>query len=75
MPTADEALDRVRTGARIRELRKAAGLTGAALAAWISCSESHIFNIEAGRSYATPQTREAIAKVLGVEVEDLAVAS
>lgn len=70
-----EALDRIRVGARIRELRTERGVTGADLARGIGVTRGHIANIESGRSRATNQTRHAIAGVLGVAVEQLEVAS
>lgn len=76
MNSTDQALHRARVGARIRELRLAKDVKAKDLAAQIGCSDSHIANIESGRSRVTDETREAIAKALGVALTDLeAVAS
>jgi transcriptional regulator with XRE-family HTH domain len=71
----EEALDRVRVGTRIRELRKAHSLTARDLANGIGCSEAHVFNIESGRSRATVETRLAIAELLNIGIEEIEKAS
>jgi len=73
MPTQREAIDRVRVGARIRKLRTERGILGKQLAEAIGCSDTHVYNIEAGRSRATAAARAAIAQLLGVQLEDIEV--
>ena len=75
MSNVGEALDRVRIGARVRALRIDQGLTARQLAEKTGCSRPHISNIESGRSRATEDQRRAIAAALGIQLEDLEVAS
>jgi len=72
MTRAEEALNRVRVGEKIRELRQARQLTARTIADGIGCSESHIYNIESGRSRVSDGDRAAIAALLDVTLEDLA---
>lgn len=71
MPTEEEALDNIRVGTRIRQLRENQGIYGSKLATWIGCSRVHIYNIEAGRSRATPEIRRSIALALHVTLADI----
>lgn len=58
-------------GARIRELRKARGLTARALAEKIGVHPQHLFSLERGRFRPSLETLEKIAEALGVTVGDL----
>jgi transcriptional regulator with XRE-family HTH domain len=58
-------------GARIRDERQAAGLTGRSLAARIGASPSLISQIENGRATPSVATLWAIATELGISVGDL----
>jgi len=73
MTPAEQALDRVRTGARIGQLRHAHNMTAAAVAARLGCSESHIYNIESGRSRASDKHRHDLAQLF--DAPDLEAAS
>lgn len=75
MPSAEQLQEDIRVGARIRELRTQRGLRSRALAGQIGCSNGHLSNIESGRSRASTDTREAIARALGVDVATLEAAS
>lgn len=68
MTPADEALDRVAIGARIRQLREARSLTPREVAEKVGCSRPHIANVEAGRSRASQQLRDALADLFGERV-------
>jgi len=73
--TPAEALRRIETGHRLRQLREARQLTGLQLAGLAGCSASHISNIERGHSPLTDDTRTALALALDVPVTELEVAS
>lgn len=62
----NEADERTRIGATIRELREARQVTLDELAAAIDKSRPYLSNIEAGRKPLTPTLLGAIAKVLRV---------
>ncbi len=58
-------------GARIKELRKARGLSQDQLSEEINIDSKHLSRIEVGNSYPSLDTVENIAKALDVEVKDL----
>lgn len=58
---------------RLRQLRKAAGLTQEQLAARAGISRSHLAEIETGAQPANTRRLAALAKALEVQVEDLFV--
>lgn len=58
-------------GARIKELRKARGLSQNQLSEKIDIDPKHLSRIEVGNSYPSLDTVEKIAKALGVEIKDL----
>lgn len=58
-------------GARIKELRKAKGLSQDQLSESIGIDPKHLSRIEVGKSYPYMETLESIAKSLGVEIKDL----
>lgn len=58
-------------GGRIRELRKARGMSARALAERVGVHPQHVFAIERGRFTPTIPTLEKIAGALGVPVGDL----
>ena len=60
-----------RLGRRIRELRKARGLTLAALAERLDISENYLGSLERGTRHPSLQLVEAIAQTLGVRVMEL----
>ena len=62
--------DMKKTGARIKELRKNAGLTQEQVAEQIEMEQNTISVIESGRNFPTLMTLEKIAKVLNVELSD-----
>lgn len=66
MKTAKEML-----GARIKELRKAKGLSQDQLSESIGIDPKHLSRIEVGKSYPYMETLESIASSLGVELKDL----
>ena len=58
-------------GARIKELRKAKGLSQDQLSETIGIDPKHLSRIEVGKSYPYMETLESIAKSLNVEIKDL----
>ena len=58
-------------GARIKDLRKAGGLSQEQLAEKINIDSKHLSRIEVGNSYPSIDTVENIAKALNVEIKDL----
>ena len=58
-------------GARIKELRKAKGLSQSQIAENIGIDPKHLSRIEVGNSYPSLDGLERIAKVLDVEIKDL----
>ena len=58
-------------GRRIRELRKARGLTQAALAERLDISENYMGSLERGTRHPSLQLVETIAQTLGVQVVEL----
>lgn len=57
-------------GARIKELRKAKGLSQSQLSENIGVDPKHLSRIEVGNSYPSLDGLERMAKVLGVEIKD-----
>jgi transcriptional regulator with XRE-family HTH domain len=62
---------KVLLGQRIRELRKARGLSQDKLSEKISIDPKHLSRIELGKSFPYMETLEAIATALSVEIKDL----
>lgn len=58
-------------GARIKELRKARGLSQERLSEKVGIDPKHLSRIEVGNSYPSLDTLERIATALGVEAKDL----
>jgi transcriptional regulator with XRE-family HTH domain len=58
-------------GARIKELRKARGLSQDVVSEKIDIDPKHLSRIEVGRSYPSLDALERIADALGVEAKDL----
>ena len=58
-------------GARIRELRKGAGLSQNQLSELIDIESKYLSRIEVGGAFPYVETLEAIAKGLKVEIRDL----
>lgn len=58
-------------GARIKELRKARGLSQDQLSESIGIDPKHLSRIEVGKSYPYMETLESIANSLGVEIKEL----
>ena len=70
-----EVVDRLLAGeAPVRAWRAHRGLTQQALAAVAGLSKSYLSQIESGRKTGTLETLGHLARVLGVEVDDLAPA-
>lgn len=65
----DEQDERERIGRDISELRKAAGMSQAALAKKIGCDRSYIAKIERGRQHISINVLTNIASALGAKVE------
>lgn len=65
----DEQDERERIGRDISELRKAAGMSQAALAKKIGCDRSYIAKIERGRQHISINVLTNIASALGARVE------
>ena len=65
----DEQDERERIGREISELRKAAGMSQAALAKKIGCDRSYIAKIERGRQHISINVLTNIASALGARVE------
>jgi len=57
-------------GARIKELRKAKGLSQSQLSESIGIDPKHLSRIEVGNSYPSLDRLERMAKVLGVDIKD-----
>ena len=57
-------------GARIREIRKARGLSQETLAELIGIEPRHVSRIEVGKSYPTISRLEKLSEVLGVPLKD-----
>lgn len=57
-------------GERIKELRKAKGLSQSQLSESIGVDPKHMSRIEVGNSYPSLDGLERMAKVLGVEIKD-----
>ena len=55
-------------GARIRELRKAEGITQEQLAEYLGIEQKHVSLIECGKSYPSLDRLKKIAEVLHVEL-------
>jgi DNA-binding XRE family transcriptional regulator len=76
-PLADEPMPpglkrwAVHVGRKIRQLRKAAGMKQADLAAAAGLTQSHISRLENAEHSATHLTLTKIAKALGVEVGEI----
>ncbi len=62
---------KVLLGSRIKELRLNRGLNQAELAEIISVDAKHISRIETGQTFPYPETLEAIAKALEVQIKEL----
>ena len=58
-------------GKRLKELRKAKGLTQSALAEKANIDDKHLCRIEKGRHFPTHQTLNQILTALGVTLEDV----
>lgn len=58
-------------GARIKELRKAKGLSQEKLSEKVGIDSKHLSRIEVGKSYPSLDTLEKIANALHVEIKDL----
>jgi transcriptional regulator with XRE-family HTH domain len=58
-------------GARIKELRKAKGLSQEELSEKVGIDSKHLSRIEVGKSYPSIDTLERIANALNVEIKDL----
>ena len=58
-------------GARIKELRKARGLSQDRLSEKVGIDPKHLSRIEVGNSYPSLDTLEKIAQALGVQAKDL----
>ncbi|MCG2709597.1 MAG: helix-turn-helix domain-containing protein [Thermodesulfovibrionales bacterium] len=58
-------------GARIKELRKAKGLSQEELSEKVGIDSKHLSRIEVGKSYPSLDTLEKIANALNVEIKDL----
>jgi transcriptional regulator with XRE-family HTH domain len=58
-------------GTRIKELRKAKGLSQDQLSESIGIDPKHLSRIEVGKSYPYMETLESIANSLEVEIKDL----
>ena len=65
----DEQDERERIGREISELRKAAGLSQAALAKRTGCDRSYIAKIERGRQHISINVLTNIASALGARIE------
>ena len=65
----DEQDERERIGRDISELRKAAGMSQAALAKKIGCARSYISAIENGKQHISINVLTNIASALGARVE------
>jgi transcriptional regulator with XRE-family HTH domain len=57
-------------GARIKEIRKASGLSQEKLAEKIRIEPKHLSRLEVGRSYPSMKTLENMALAMGVEIRD-----
>lgn len=57
-------------GARIKELRKAKGLSQSQLSESIGIDPKHLSRIEVGNSYPSLDRLERMANVLGVDIKD-----
>jgi transcriptional regulator with XRE-family HTH domain len=62
---------KVLLGARIKELRKARGLSQNVLSEKIGIEAKHLSRIEVGNSYPSLDTLERISRALGVEMKDV----
>lgn len=60
------------TGAQIRQLRKARGLSGPKLAAAADTTHGHLYSIERGRKGASDALRRRIANALAVPLAAIA---
>ena len=58
-------------GQRVRELRKARGLSQDQLSEKVGIDSKHLSRIELGKSFPYMETFEAIAAALEVEIKDL----
>jgi len=58
-------------GARIKELRKAKGLSQEELSEKVGIDSKHLSRIEVGKSYSSLDTLGKIAQALGIEIKDL----
>ena len=58
-------------GKRIKELRKASGLTQEKLSELINLEPNHISKIEAGIHFPQPEKLESLARVFDVQIKDL----
>ena len=58
-------------GARIKELRRQAGLTQEALAERVGLDSRHLSRLEVGRHFPSLQTLELIANALNVQLVEL----
>ena len=58
-------------GARIKELRKAKGLSQEELSEKVGIDSKHLSRIEVGTSYSSLDTLGKIAQALGIEIKDL----
>lgn len=61
---------KVLLGERIRELRKARGLTQEQLAELVEVEQKHVSRLELGKSYPTIERLEKIAEALNVPLKD-----
>ena len=59
---------------RIREIRKARGMTLAEISGSVGISIAYLSDIECGHRHGTELTLQRIAETLGVTVDDLEVA-
>lgn len=62
---------KVLLGQRIKELRKARGLSQDQLSEKVGIDSKHLSRIELGKSFPYMETLEAIASALEVEIKDL----
>jgi len=67
MATPEEALEKIRVGKIVARLRKTHGYAQRPFARAIGCSQPHLAHMETGRARVTPETRQKIADVLGLD--------
>lgn len=57
-------------GLRLRELRRAKGLSQAEIAEMINVDSKHVSRLETGKTFPYPETLEMLAKALNVPVKE-----